>query len=1014
MGGTYTIYAYFNSGQIQGVLNAIVMLVGSGGVNGDYLSIIRVAAMLGLFIAVTLGFVKARGEDAAQYLIMVAIFYSVLFVPRVSVTIEEVGGSGGAPVVVDNVPLGLAFFASTTSHIGYWLTDKTETFFSLPSTELQLNKHGLMGGARALREAQAATIPDPVLQSDMVSFMRDCINPELLSNPPAIQSLMTSTNLFLSFSTLGLVNPGRMVTFLNAGNLNCQGGYIDVGSRLSPAVVGVMAEISAIISPASTQTAANAIFASMFPAAESLIMTSSASAADAIKQRMMINMMNDTSSNLAQIMDDPAAAQAALGTAMASASANSGYRITAKLAAETLPIIRNAIELVIIGVFPIVLILIIIAGSKGGVVLRSYVMTMLWVQLWAPIYAIVNYVGTLAHARSARASLAGIDGLTISNAAAFVNATISSEAMVGILTIAVPMIALALVKGGEVATAGIASSMTGGATSAATKAGESVAAGNVQMGNTSWGNGQYNNVSANKSNTDGQILSGAIQTRAPNGNVTDRMPDGTTVGTVPQHSGPFKTNTSATASSGLRLEAANKIESAFNHSVAAGNQAIAALNTMSGRGSDNRATNTVGDTGTTGYSSREGDNYSKNTSRGNTVSFDRGVKKNAATSATTNIGLRGGGGFDSSTSTTAPNSAGNTPSNSNDPQTKSTSNSKLSGSAGLGAEVAQQAKNDYYKAIANKDTAGANKATAKIVEYVENASKTHAEGNTNAGSDTSRRDISASLSSAKSHLEESRSSLSEAKTLTDAANITKGEDSSASYTPINPLNTSAESYFGTYEQLAHATPEGRGQLLENIRSQSSGEPTMPENHLSGDKVVGTRAGIAADHADNNERSEVADTTKSDHAENEGAVGAGPTGQGSAPLSKKEALHVNSHLDHAGTVAKYQQAEGEEAASSALNIVDKSTGQVGNSVKGGNADEFLEPATTNGTVADAIQSNILNGGGLNAAGFISEKLSGTSAEKYMNEHGYEVRDMKAKDDKGELFGGFDPEITPKKK
>lgn len=92
MGSVYTIYAYFNSEQIQGILNAVVMLVGAGGVDGDFLSIVRVAALLGMFMSVCYGFLRARGEDAAHYLLMVAIFYSTLFIPRVSVTIEEHGG----------------------------------------------------------------------------------------------------------------------------------------------------------------------------------------------------------------------------------------------------------------------------------------------------------------------------------------------------------------------------------------------------------------------------------------------------------------------------------------------------------------------------------------------------------------------------------------------------------------------------------------------------------------------------------------------------------------------------------------------------------------------------------------------------------------------------------------------------------------------------------------------------------------------------------------------------------
>ncbi|MBK7424604.1 MAG: conjugal transfer protein TraG N-terminal domain-containing protein [Propionivibrio sp.] len=127
-------------------------------------------------------------------------------------------------------------------------------------------------------------------------------------------------------------------------------------------------------------------------------------------------------------------------------------------------------------------------------------MTMLWVQLWAPLYAIVNFVGTMAHAKSLKASLAGVDGISISNASALMNTTISGEAIAGILTIAVPMIALAIVKGGEVAMSGVTSSLTSGANSAATRAGGDVGTGNVSMGNTQWGNHSANNTSANQSN----------------------------------------------------------------------------------------------------------------------------------------------------------------------------------------------------------------------------------------------------------------------------------------------------------------------------------------------------------------------------------------------------------------------------------------------------------------------------------------------------------------------------------
>lgn len=506
MGSVYTIYAYFNSEQIQGILNAVVMLVGSGGVDGDFLSIIRVAALLGMFMSVCYGFLRARGEDAAHYLLMVAIFYSTLFIPRVSVTIEEHGGAGaGAPIVVDNVPLGLAFFASTTSHIGYWLTEKTETFFSLPDTSLRLSQHGLMGGARALRLSQSAAMPDPVLAQDMINFMRECINPELVISPLLVNSLMTSTNIWndLGPTGIGVLNPGRMVTLSGAtGAVQCDDAYANfLGPRLAPAATSEFARIAQMLSPSATPATANTMLAALLPASEGLIMTASATTTEAIRQRMMLNMMNDTSANMAQVMNDPSAAQTALGSAMATSNANSAYSVMAKLAQETLPLVRNSIELVVLGVFPIVLILIIVAGSKGGLVLRSYVMTMLWVQLWAPLYAIVNYVGMMAGAKSMKAALAGVNGVSVTNAAQLLNTTISAEAIAGMLTISVPMIALAIVKGGEVAMAGITSGITGPADRAASKVGEQVGSGNVSMGNTSWGNFNANNSSANKTNT---------------------------------------------------------------------------------------------------------------------------------------------------------------------------------------------------------------------------------------------------------------------------------------------------------------------------------------------------------------------------------------------------------------------------------------------------------------------------------------------------------------------------------
>lgn len=497
----YTIYGFFNAQEIAGVLNAVVMLMGSTGVGGDYLSLIRVAAMLGLFVAISAAFLRHRGEDAVKYLIFMALFYSTMFVPRVNVVIEDRAAASGAPIPVNNVPLGLAFFASSTSHIGAWLAEQTETFFSLPDSSMRLAQSGVLGGARALRELGKAGINDPILAYDVSVFMQECINPELVSAPALLPMMFEARDIVNFIDTGSIVNPGRMAVLSGSGATDCSSAWTTLKAAINAESTNQLSQIARQFSPHLTQAQANTLFASLLPAQEAMIMTASSSAQASVRQRMMINALNESAGSMAVILNDPSASKDALGTAIAASSANSSYRIMAALARETLPIIRSAIELVVYGVFPIILVIIVVAGAGGGVVLRSYVMTMLWVQMWAPLYAIVNYVGAMAASRRMAASLGGVDGISITNAAGLQETIISSEAVVGILTIAVPIISMALIKGGEMAMTSMASGLTSPADRAAAAAGSQSGTGNLQLGNVAWGNYSANNANANKTST---------------------------------------------------------------------------------------------------------------------------------------------------------------------------------------------------------------------------------------------------------------------------------------------------------------------------------------------------------------------------------------------------------------------------------------------------------------------------------------------------------------------------------
>jgi conjugal transfer mating pair stabilization protein TraG len=116
---------------------------------------------------------------------------------------------------VANVPLGLAFFASTTSRIGAWLTETYETNFSLPDDELRFDRNGIMFGSRILEEMRRSTITDPTLAQDITSFVKNCLNPELLVNPGLMKNLIDEPDIWNFISTgatAGMFNPGLAVT----------------------------------------------------------------------------------------------------------------------------------------------------------------------------------------------------------------------------------------------------------------------------------------------------------------------------------------------------------------------------------------------------------------------------------------------------------------------------------------------------------------------------------------------------------------------------------------------------------------------------------------------------------------------------------------------------------------------------------------------------------------------------------------------------------------------------------
>ena len=488
----YEIYAYGDNDSLYGIFNAIAAITQSD----SYLGAVAIVMVCG-FVTAAIAYALAPERLVGwKWLGSVVLVYSILLVPKVTVGIVDKLGT--QPVqVVGNVPFGAAIFGHLTSVVGNTLTDLFETAFQvLPgpgqlSADLSYQQHGLLFGNSLIKRSREATFPDPNFRTDLVNFIANCTMYDLADGTLDPAVFASSTNLW---GDMANPNPARFSTITTGGTTQiapCPAVYANLDGRRAPIETQLYNTLASQLNPYLPASQAQADAANEIIAAYqlTLLANASASAADIIRQNGMINAINDASEIIGQKANDPASLLLAFGRAQATAQTNAAWMNFAKMAEDALPLIRNAIEAITYALFPILILLLMLTHGMGTMrVLQGYLFTLVWIQLWPVVYAILHYMGSLASAKhiAAAADLGGgATGLSLLTASQVYSTAISDEAVVGYLVLSVPAIAWAAVKGmeaiGQAAITGVSSlqSMTGSASSAA-------ATGNLSAGNVSF------------------------------------------------------------------------------------------------------------------------------------------------------------------------------------------------------------------------------------------------------------------------------------------------------------------------------------------------------------------------------------------------------------------------------------------------------------------------------------------------------------------------------------------------
>ena len=488
----WEINAYQNSDSLFGIFNAIAAIFGSG----DYRASVAIVAFFGFVAAIVAYAFAPERLQGWKWLGSVVLVYSVLIVPKVTVGIVDKTGSS-AERVVANVPFGLAMLGGVTNAVGSTLTNLFETAFqsipgngALPS-QLSYAQNGLMFGSRLISHTRQVVFQDPNFRTDLINFIHNCTMYDLMDGTLNPVSFSQSADVW---SLMATPNPARFSTLTGNGTAvtidTCTNVYANLNGRIPAQLTQLQGTLAYSLNPTLPAATANSVIADQVQQAylKDNIANAASSAADLIRQNAVINAINDSSQIIGQKINDPSSIILSVGRAQAIAQTNASWVNYGKVAEQALPVFRNVVEAVTYALFPLLVLLLLLTHGHGTMrTLKSYAEILIWIQLWPPLYAVLNYIASIyaSYDLAGAADLGnGQVALSLQTASSIYSGAISGEAVVGYLVMSIPFLAWAAVKGMEHIGSALVGGLSGLQANLSSATG-GAAGGNVSMGNVS-------------------------------------------------------------------------------------------------------------------------------------------------------------------------------------------------------------------------------------------------------------------------------------------------------------------------------------------------------------------------------------------------------------------------------------------------------------------------------------------------------------------------------------------------
>ena len=516
---TWEVYTLGGGTYLWEVFNAVAAIT-----KGEkYLTIVALTATLGLTWALLKSSFGGSFTVNVTWAISFMLFYNVVFLPKGTVLIHDPLNRGEPYQTVDNVPWALAAFASMSSQVGRGITESMEAAFSQPD-DLSYHKNGLLFGSKLVSMASSMKIQNEDLAASMSSFVKQCVFYDVLLHRYTLNELKNAPDIWVFLTEENSPAKARSFEMREGGArkiYTCNDGAPLLKAAMTTETGSVMGAFGQLLIPDKTSNDGKNLILASLPTSYRGLEDISKSASDIIRQNLMINAIDRAGAEFSNTGRNGANIYTTVRSAVQTKAAFSASK---RQAEEWVPMLRIVFEVLFYGAFPLIFLMFLL--PIGPQVAQGYFTTFVWLQSWAPLYAILNLILTSV-AEQKMSAFAG-QGLTIATHAGIAAIQEDVAAMAGYLVWSIPFIAAGLTKG-VVSISGLSASMLAVPQSAANSAAAEAATGNISLGNTNLDNASYGNTSANKINDSAFFDSGRVQAVNHTGGVTSINADGNTV-----------------------------------------------------------------------------------------------------------------------------------------------------------------------------------------------------------------------------------------------------------------------------------------------------------------------------------------------------------------------------------------------------------------------------------------------------------------------------------------------------